>query len=403
MAAPADVWVTVGEDMGDGTLVPCSVGYSSSSADGSAALFDNAYEQASGEFQLAVSKTVNGSAPLPGEEFAFSATAEGDGADEAPALADVTTDGDGSAVFEVVGLSDKDAGKTYTYHIHETSEFGEGWINAPDVVATVAVSERGADNRLAATVTYSDGTAAARFDNKHEATGSATIAVAKQVNGASPAADQKFDFALSADDEASEEKMPALTSVTTEGDAVASFGSIDFTLADAGKEFLYTIHETTLPAEGWTNAPDVTVTIAVGDDNDGDGKLPVTVEYSAATADGSAALFNNSYQPATPDQPMTPDQPDQPATPEQPSQPSTPDQPDVPDNQPDQPATPTAPDQPVNPDQPAVPAVPDRPSIAKTADETPVEGMALMGAAGTMLAVTGLCLGLRSRKRDGRR
>ena len=463
MAADVTATVTVGADNGDGTLAPCTVTYSNATADDdAAALFDNACEQASGEFQLAVSKTVNGAAPKAGETFEFSATSVDEGA---PAFENVTTAEYGSAAFAVAKLSDKDMGKTYTYTIHEVTELTEGagtWTKAADVTATVVVSERNDDNTLTATVSYSDGSAtaakfdntyeaqkataivkvdktvngakdaeenaqftfvlldknneqvgdeitvngtgtaefgelvfdapgayaytvheasdlgdgwfnaadvkvtvtvdyaengrdlvakvtydgssadAAQFDNKHVAGGSATIAVAKQVNGAAPAADQKFDFALSANDDASAAKMPAQTTATTVGSAVASFGSVDFTLADAGKTFSYTIHETTPAAEGWTNAPDVTVTLTVGDDNDGDGKLPVTVEYSTATADGTAALFNNAYKPV----------------------------------------------------------VPEKPSVPKTGDETPVEAMVLTAAAGATLAATGLFLGLRSRKRN---
>lgn len=585
MAADVTATVTVGADMGDGTLAPCTVTYSNATADDvAAALFDNAYEQASGEFQLAVSKTVNGAAPKAGETFEFSATSADEGA---PAFENVTTGEDGSAAFAVAKLSDKDMGKTYTYTIHEVTELTEGagtWTKAADVTATVVVSERNDDNTLTATVSYSDGSAtaakfdntyeaqkatatvkvdktvngakdaeenaqftfvlldknneqvgdevtvngtgtaefgelvfdapgtyeytvhetsdlgdgwfnagdvkvtvtvdyaengrdlvakvtydgssadaaqfdnvhaapatadlkvtktvnggplqpheqftftlldkdgkqlgdeitikvsdakpeavfdqltfdkvgtyeftihetsdlgdgwtndgdvkvtvtvirdeatktlkaevvydrsdidggAAKFDNKHVAGGSATIAVAKQVNGAAPAADQKFDFALSANDDASAAKMPAQTTATTVGAVAASFGAVDFTLADAGKTFSYTIHETTPAAEGWTNAPDVTVTLTVGDDNDGDGKLPVTVKYSTATADGTAALFNNAYKLV----------------------------------------------------------VPEKPSVPKTGDETPVEAMALTAAAGATLAATGLFLGLRSRKRN---
>ena len=586
MAADVTATVTVGADMGDGTLAPCAVTYSTATQDSQAALFDNKYEQASGEFQLAVIKTVNGAAPKAGETFEFSATSADEGA---PALANVTTAEDGSASFAVAKLSDKDAGKTYTYTIHEVTELTEGagtWTKAADVIATVAVSERGDDNTLTATVSYSDGSAtaakfdnayeaqkatatvkvdktvngvknagehekftftlldknneqvgdeitvngtstaefgelvfdapgtyeytvhettdlgdgwfnagdvkvtvsvdyaengrdlvakvtydgssidaaqfdnihaapatadlkvtktvnggplqpyeqftftlldkdgkelgdeitikgsddkpeavfgqlafdkvgtyeftihetsdlgdgwtndgdvkvtvtvtrdeatktlkaevsydrsdidgdAAKFDNKHVASGSATIAVVKQVNGAAPAVDQKFDFVLSANDEASAAKMPAQATATTFGSAAAAFGSVDFTLADAGKTFSYTIHETTPAAEGWTNAPDVTVTLAVGDDNDGDGRLPVTVEYSTATADGTAALFNNAYKPFAP----------------------------------------------------------EKPSVPKTGDESPVEAMALTAAAGVALAATGLFLGLRSRKRNER-
>ena len=592
MAADVTATVTVGADMGDGTLAPCAVTYSTATQDSQAALFDNVYRQASGEFQLAVSKTVNGAAPKAGETFEFSATSADEGA---PAFENVTTGEDGSAAFAAAKLSDKDMGKTYTYRIHEVTELTEGagtWTKAADVIATVAVSERSDDNTLTAIVSYSDGSAtaakfdnayeaqkatatvkvdktvngvknaeehekftftlldknneqvgdeitvngtstaefgeltfdapgtyeytvhettdlgdgwfnagdvkvtvsvdyaengrdlvakvtydgssidaaqfdnihaapatadlkvtktvnggplqpheqftftlldkdgkqlgdeitikgsddkseavfgqlafdkvgtyeftihetsdlgdgwtndgdvkatvtvtrdeatktlkvevsydrsdidgdAAKFDNKHVASGSATIAVVKQVNGAAPAADQKFDFALSANDEASAAKMPTQTAATTVGSAAAAFGSVDFTLADAGKRFSYTIHETTPAGEGWTNAPDVTVTLTVGDDNDGDGKLPVTVGYSRATADGAAALFDNAYKPVMPEKPV----------------------------------------------------VSEKPSVPKTGDESPVEAMALTAAAGATLAATGLFLGLRSRKRNER-
>ena len=592
MAGDVAATVTVGADMGDGTLAPCAVTYSTATQDSQAALFDNVYRQASGEFQLAVSKTVNGAAPKAGETFEFSATSADEGA---PAFENVTTGEDGSAAFAAAKLSDKDMGKTYTYRIHEVTELTEGagtWTKAADVIATVAVSERSDDNTLTAIVSYSDGSAtaakfdnayeaqkatatvkvdktvngvknaeehekftftlldknneqvgdeitvngtstaefgeltfdapgtyeytvhettdlgdgwfnagdvkvtvsvdyaengrdlvakvtydgssidaaqfdnihaapatadlkvtktvnggplqpheqftftlldkdgkqlgdeitikgsddkseavfgqlafdkvgnyeftihetsdlgdgwtndgdvkvtvtvtrdeatktlkaevsydrsdidgdAAKFDNKHVASGSATIVVVKQVNGAAPAADQKFDFALSANDEASEAKMPTQATATTFGSTAAAFGSVDFTLADAGKRFSYTIHETTPAGEGWTNAPDVTVTLTVGDDNDGDGKLPVTVGYSRAAADAAAALFDNAYKPVMPEKPV----------------------------------------------------VSEKPSVPKTGDESPVEAMALTAAAGATLAATGLFLGLRSRKRNER-
>ena len=175
MAQPVTAKVTVGADNGDGTLGASSVEYSCAAAEDSAALFDNKYEQASGVFQLGLVKTVNGGAPKAGETFGFSATAEGANASDAPKLENVTTDADGKAVFATVELSDKDAGEIYTYRIHEEGDLGEGWVKTPDVVATVKVLERDADNRLVATVIYKQDAegaqpyeGAARFDNKYE-------------------------------------------------------------------------------------------------------------------------------------------------------------------------------------------------------------------------------------------
>ena len=286
---------------------------------------------------------MNGGALQPHEQFTFTLL-DKDGKQLGDEITIKGSDDKPEAVFGQLAF---DKVGTYEFKIHETSDLGDGWTNDGDVKVTVTVTRDEATKTLKAEVSYDrsdiDGDAA-KFDNKHVASGSATIAVVKQVNGAAPAADQKFDFALNANDEASAAKMPTQAAATTVGAAAAAFGSVDFTLADAGKRFSYTIHETTPAGEGWTNAPDVTVTLTVGDDNDGDGKLPVTVEYSRATADGAAALFDNSYKPVTP----------------------------------------------------------EKPSVPKTGDESPVEAVALTAAAGATLAATGLFLGLRSRKRNER-
>ena len=340
-----DVKVTVTVDYAEnGRDLVAKVTYGGSSID--AAQFDNVHA-APATADLKVTKTVNGGPLQPHEQFTFTLL-DKDGNQLGDEITIKGSDAKPEAVFDQLAF---DKVGTYEFTIHETSDLGDGWTNDGDVKVTVTVTRDEATKTLKAEVVYDrsdiDGNAA-KFDNKHVACGSADIAVAKLVNGAAPAADQKFDFALSANDDASAAKMPAQTTATTAGSTVASFGSVDFTLADAGKTFSYTIHETTPAGEGWTNAPDVTVTLTVGDDNDGDGKLPVTVEYSTATADGTAALFNNAYKPADPEKP----------------------------------------------------ADPAKPSVPKTGDETPVEAMALTAAAGTTLAATGLFLGLRSRKRD---
>ena len=334
-----DVKVTVTVDYAEnGRDLVAKVTYDGSSAD--AAQFDNVHA-APATADLKVTKTVNGGPLQPHEQFTFTLL-DKDGKQLGDEITIKGSDAKPEAVFDQLTF---DKVGTYEFTIHETSDLGDGWTNDGDVKVTVTVTRDEATKTLKAEVVYDrsdiDGSAA-KFDNKHVACGSADIAVAKLVNGAAPAADQKFDFALSANDDASAAKMPAQTTATTVGAVAASFGSVDFTLADAGKTFSYTIHETTPAAEGWTNAPDVTVTLTVGDDNDGDGKLPVTVEYSTATADGTAALFNNAYKPV----------------------------------------------------------VSEKPSVPKTGDETPVEAMALTAAAGATLAATGLFLGLRSRKRN---
>ena len=335
----SDVKATVTVDyVENGRDLVAKVTYDGSSAD--AAQFDNVHA-APATADLKVTKTVNGGPLQPHEQFTFTLL-DKDGNQLGDEITIKGSDAKPEAVFDQLTF---DKVGTYEFAIHETSDLGDGWTNDGDVKVTVTVTRDESTKTLKAEVVYDRSDiegSAAKFDNKHVACGSADIAVAKLVNGAAPAADQKFDFALSANDDASAAKMPAQTTATTVGSTVASFGSVEFTLADAGKTFSYTIHETTPAAEGWTNAPDVTVTLTVGDDNDGDGKLPVTVEYSTATVDGTAALFNNAYKPVES----------------------------------------------------------EKPSVPKTGDETPVEAMALTAAAGATLAATGLFLGLRSRKRN---
>lgn len=138
------------------------------------------------------------------------------------------------------------------------------------------------------------------FDEKAtEPTGSATLNVAKQVNGSDPTADQSFEFSIAGNDDASKAKIPENATATTTGAKVASFGSINFAKEDIGQTYIYTIHETSpAPNDGnvWTMASDVTATVKVGTPtDDAPTVIPVTVEYSNANTDGNAALFNNTW------------------------------------------------------------------------------------------------------------
>lgn len=248
--------------------------------------------QPTGEFQLSVEKTVNGAAPKAGEAFGFSATAEGENADTAPALGNVTTDVEGKATFASALLSDKDAGKTYTYRIHETGELADGWTRAADVIATVTVSERSADNKLCAEVSYRqdvDGaeayTGAAKFDNAFNASTVATIAVSKKVTGGTPAvAGETFDFELK------DSTGKVLSTASAKAGETVNFDGIEYTTADAGKTFTYTVHEVGHNDKGWTADSDVKVTVNVVEK--ADRSLVAEVSYGRGT---NSAEFTNTY------------------------------------------------------------------------------------------------------------
>ena len=197
-------------------------------------------------------------------------------------------------------LSDADEGKTYTYTIHEVTKPsdlpGDGdWTLAPDVTATVKVSQRDEDNKLHAEVTYSSATSdgpLASFDNQYQAKPvSVRLGVKKLINGAeAPDEQQEFRFDLL------DEGGKQTGSATVKGTGEASFGELSF---DAPGEYKYTIHEEEVGAE-WQNAPDATVTVKVEHEADGR-SLKASVDYgNRAYANGAEAVFDNTHHVETP-------------------------------------------------------------------------------------------------------
>lgn len=306
MADDVTVTVTVDADRGDGTLGAATIAYSNGN---DAALFNNKYEQAAGEFQLGLVKTVNGEAPLKGESFEFSATAEGDNSVDAPALENVRTDKDGKAVFAAAKLSDKDAGKTYTYRIHEVTDPADGngtWTKAADVIATVKVSERSGDNKLTASVTYrADGSAqayegTANFDNtfKPSAAVASIAAGKKSVNGATDVkAGEDYTFGLYAKGEDGQRAGKALATVTTKLGETKVFDAQELSYDKPGT-YEYLVHEEDHNGEaGWSAVTDIPVAVTVapkGGSGTDARDLVATVAYGGK-ANADAALFADTY------------------------------------------------------------------------------------------------------------
>ena len=291
----AEVVVT---DDGQGQL-HAAVTYDGGGAD--APEFKNTYTQATGEFQLGLLKTVNGRAPRAGESFEFSATAEGENAADAPKLADAATGADGSAAFGVAGLADKDAGRTYTHRIHEVTDLGAGWTAAPDVIATVAVSGKTADNKLIADVTYRQDAAdaqayegVAQFDNKYSTSTSATVSVHKDVEDVTDAVRGKeFTFGLYGSDEQGNKAGDAIATCTAKAGETASFGALSYSTADVGKTFTYWIHEEGQDGDGWALDKDTKVTVTVAEN--ADRSLAAAVSYDRKADGADAAEFTNAY------------------------------------------------------------------------------------------------------------
>lgn len=121
----------------------------------------------------------------------------------------------------------------------------------------------------------------------YEATGSAQLKATKRLDGGQ-LKDGQFTFRLK-DEQGSE-----LDVKTNDADGNVTFRALDYTLADVGKTFTYTITEDGGAESGYTyDTHSETVTVKVEDA--GQGKLNVVVTYDA---DGAA--FVNSYAPKVP-------------------------------------------------------------------------------------------------------
>ena len=121
----------------------------------------------------------------------------------------------------------------------------------------------------------------------YEATGSAQLKATKRLDGGQ-LKDGQFTFRLK-DEQGSE-----LDVKTNDADGNVTFRALDYTLADVGKTFTYTITEDNGTESGYTyDTHSETVTVKVEDA--GQGKLNVVVTYDA---DGAA--FVNSYAPKVP-------------------------------------------------------------------------------------------------------
>jgi pilin isopeptide linkage protein len=289
--AAADVNATVTVAKGTDGNLTASVKYGTSDTD-TAAKFQNTYAS-TGTATINVYKTVNGGTTAkPGETFEFQLI------DEDNITVDtVKTKAGEVAPFTAIAYDSADAGKTFTYTIHEIGHNTDGWTAAADVTAKVTVTDDG-KGHLTTAVEYNNATddkAAAAFDNKYSATGTATINVSKTVVGGTEAVKgETFDFQLFKADENGNKTGDAIDSITgvTDGSTKA-FKSIEYTTADAGKTFNYVVHEdATKLGSNWSASGDVNVTVTVTEN--ADLSLGTSVKYGDSDT-ATAAAFTNTY------------------------------------------------------------------------------------------------------------
>ena len=263
--SPTNITATVEvTDNGDGTLAT-KITYNPEDK-----TITNTYV-AEGSVILEAQKAIAGAAWPEGKELTF--TLAGNNGAPMPAAATKTIKAAGPVTFDTITYSEADAGKTYTYTITEGS-LGDGWTGTPaSITATVTVTDKG-DGTLEAKATYNP--ADATFTNTYKATGEAVLKAKKALEGAGWPEGKELTFTVDGEGDT----LPDPETLTAEGEV--TFAAIEYTEADAGKNYVYTISEGNGFGAGWTGSGDVTATVEVTDN--GDGTLSTKITYSPADA-----------------------------------------------------------------------------------------------------------------------
>lgn len=262
-------------------------------------------EKLSTSAQFSATKTLTG-ATLEGGKYSFELK-DANGT----LLQTVTNKADGSVSFDKITYATPG---TYTYTISEVLPEGvsagnptKDGVTYDTTAREVTVHVRKDGNDLKATTTYDGSTNTPVFTNSYSAKGSASFLATKTLTGATLAAGQ-FSFALEQTDDNGTVLPDGHKQTVSNGEngaaAVADvkFSDIDYTQADAGKTFYYTISEVipdgaTDAGNGtWTNAGytydghRVSVKVEVTDK--GDGTLGITRTYDGSEV---APSFSNGY------------------------------------------------------------------------------------------------------------
>ena len=250
------------------------------------AAFTNEYD-AAGTTPLTATKSISGRDFQAGDKWIFTVTAAS--RTPMPTTTSVTiepTSGKTAPIdFGTIEYGLADVGKTYTYTITETGTV-DGVTNDSTKAVTVKVSDNG-DGTLK--IENSCETTPVEFINTYNANGETTLKGTKVIAGREFQDGDEWTFTVTA--QPADVPKPEKTSITVKPKSGSSvdldFGKIQYTLADAGKEYVYTISESgKVPYV--QNDTDKVVRIRV--DTDGTSKLVI----KNSTSD-NPLVFTNKY------------------------------------------------------------------------------------------------------------
>ena len=128
------------------------------------------------------------------------------------------------------------------------------------------------------------------YDNTYDASGKTTLSGTKTIENRAFKSGDTWTFTVTCNN--ANAPMPETTSVTIEPKAGTTatfdFGEVNYTLADAGKTYTYTVTETGTVA-GVTNDSVKTITVKISDNGDG------TLKVETTPSGPSALAFTNTY------------------------------------------------------------------------------------------------------------
>ena len=218
---------------------------------------------ASGEITLEAAKELVGRNWLEGESYNFELKDS-----KGKTIDTQTVDENETVTFKTIKFTEVDAGKTYTYTITETGELKQGLTKSQDITATVKVTDN-KNGKLNISVEYTNND---KITNTYKATGSTNLKAKKVLDGRDWQENESYVFAL-IDSEGN-----VVERQTVDANETVSFAALNYTEADAGKTYTYTISEVSDLPGGLAKSDDIQVTIEVVDN--GDGSVTANVTYT---------------------------------------------------------------------------------------------------------------------------
>ena len=246
-----------------------------------APVFENAYK-AFGSIGLKAKKVLTGrSAALKENEFEFELKDS-----HGTVVGTAKNRADGTITFPSLNFTQDDIGKSYEYTMSE-KKGTDSTITYSTQTYNVKVSVAdGGSGKLNITEVYLSEEPV--FENKYKASGSASLKAKKVLTGRSTALkDNEFEFELK------DSHGTVVSTAKNLADGTIAFPALDYTQADIGKTYEYTLSEKKGTDSRITYSTE-TFTAKVSVADGGSGTLSITVEYLP-----EEPVFTNTYHSGT--------------------------------------------------------------------------------------------------------